>query len=58
MRAAGGDVVLWVEDFPLLYFCLFGWELFVEEREERGGVTMEYPLFLFIFFNRSSLLRP
>ena len=40
-------MVLWGEDFPLLHFCLFGWELFVEEGEEREVLTTEYPLFPF-----------
>ena len=47
VRVAVGAVVLWGEDFPLLHFCLFGWELFVEEGEEREVLTTEYPLFPF-----------
>ena len=31
VRELGGGVVLWGEDFPFLYFFLFGWESFSDE---------------------------
>ena len=49
VRSAGGAVVLWCEDFTLLYFSSFRLELFVEEGGEREGLTMEYPSFYFAY---------
>ena len=43
--AAGGDMLLLGDYFPLLYSCLFLWESFVGEGEEIDRLTMEHPSF-------------